>query len=84
MPSRRFTEANLDIVGPLPLSQVFRYLPTMIHRNTRRLEATELDNVTASTVVSGFLRSWVSRYRVHMTVITDRWSQFTGQLWSTM
>ena len=30
MPSRRFTEVNIDIVGPLPPSQGFRYLLTMI------------------------------------------------------
>ena len=35
-------------------------------------------------MVSGFLRTWVSRYGVPMTVVTDRSSQFTGKLWSTM
>ena len=40
MPSRRFTEVNLDIVGPLPPSQGFRYLLTMIDRNTRWIEMT--------------------------------------------
>ena len=35
VPSRRFTKVNLDIVGPLPPSQGFRYLLTMIDRNTR-------------------------------------------------
>ena len=30
VPSRRFTEVNIDIVGPLPPSQGFRYLLTMI------------------------------------------------------
>ena len=32
VPSRRFTEVNLDIVGPLQPSQGFRYLLTMIDR----------------------------------------------------
>ena len=30
-----FTEVNLHIVRPLPSSQGFRYLLTMINRNTR-------------------------------------------------
>ena len=41
-------------------------------------------DVTASTVVSGFLRTWVSRYRVPVTVVTNRGSQFTCEVWSTM
>ena len=71
-------------MGPLPPSQGFRYLLAMIDRNTKWLEVTELDDVTASTVVSGFLRTWVSRYGVPVTVVTERGSQFTGELWSTM
>ena len=51
VPSRRFTEVNLDIVGPLPPLQGFSYLLTMIDRNTRWYEVTELDEVTATTVV---------------------------------
>ena len=54
MPSRPFTEVNLDIVGPLPPSQGFRYLLTMIDRNTRWLEVTKLDDISASAVVLGF------------------------------
>ena len=34
VPSRQFTEVNLDIVGPLPPSQGFHYLLTMIDHNT--------------------------------------------------
>ena len=69
VPSRRFTEVNLDIVGPLPPSQVFCYLLTMIDRNTRWLKVTELDKIYAPTVVSGFLRTWISRYEVPVTMV---------------
>ena len=79
MPSRQFTEVKHDIMGPLP-----RYLLMMIDRNTRWLEVTKLDDISVSAVVSGFLRTWVSRYGVPVTVVTDRGSQFTGELWSTM
>ena len=50
----------------------------MIDQNTRWLE------VTASTVVSGFLQTWVSRYGVPVTVVTDCGCQLIGELWSTM
>ena len=84
MPSRRFTEVNLDTVGPLPLSQGFRYLLTMMDRNTRWIKVTELEDISAPAVVSGFIRTWVTRYGVPITAVTDRGCQFTGELWSTM
>ena len=84
VPSRRFTEVNIDIVGPLPPSQGFRYLLTMIDHNTRWIEVTELPDVSTPTVVSGFIRTWVARYGVPVTAVTDRGYQFTGELWSTM
>ena len=62
VPSRRFTEVNFDIVGPLPLLQGFCYLLTVIDRNTRWLEVAELEDIYTTTVVSGFVRTWVSRY----------------------
>ena len=37
VPSRRFTEINIDLVGPLPSSQGFSYLLTMINRNTNQM-----------------------------------------------
>ena len=84
VPSRRFTEVNLDIVGPLPPSQWFGCLLTMIDRNTRWLEVTKLNNISASSIVSRFIRTWISRYGVPMTVVTDRGCQFTDELCSTM
>ena len=38
VPSRRFSEVNLDIGGPLPPSQWFCYLLTMIDCNTKWIE----------------------------------------------
>ena len=52
LPSRHFTEVNLNIVGPLAPSHGFRYLLTMIDWNTRWQEVTELDDISASAVVS--------------------------------
>ena len=36
----------------------------MIDRNTRWLEVAEIDYVTATTLVSNLVRTWVSRYGV--------------------
>ena len=84
VPSRRFTEENLDIVGPLPPSQGFHYLLTMIDRNTRWIEVPELNNISAANVVFGFIRTWILRYGVPVTVVTDPGCQFKGEFWSTI
>ena len=84
VPSRRFTEVNLDIVGPLPPLQGFCYLLTMIDCNTRWIEVTKLNDISATAVVSGFIQTWISRYGVPVTVVTDHGCQFTGEFWSTI
>ena len=84
VPSRGFTEVSLNIVGLLPPWQGFCYLLTMIDRNTRWLEVAELKDINATTVVAACVRTWVSRYGVPVTLVTDRGSQFTGELWSSM
>ena len=56
----------------------------MIDQNTRWLEVTKLDDISTSALVSGFIRTWILRYGVHVTVVSDRGCQFTGELWSTM
>ena len=78
VPSRRFTEVNLNIVGPLPSSQWFCYILTMIYRNTRWFEVAELQDVNATTVVAAFMRMWVSRYGVHVILVTDRGNPIHG------
>ena len=75
---------NLNLVGPLPPSQGFRYLLTCIDRNTRWFEVAELVNINATTVVSSFVKNWISRYGVPVTMVKDRGTHFTGDVWSRM
>ena len=84
VPTRRFTEINLDLVGPLPTSMENRYLLTIIDRNTRWFEVACLPDINGMTVVNAFLNTWISRYGVPVTVTTDRGTQFTGDVWSRM
>ena len=56
----------------------------MIDGNTRWIEVKELEDISASAVVSGFIRTWVACYGFPVTAVTDRGCQFTGELWSTM
>ena len=46
-PQRRFAHIHVDIVGPLPATNGFRYLFTVIDRSTRWPEATPMEYETA-------------------------------------
>ena len=51
----RFDHVHVDIVGPLPLSQGFRYLFTAVDRFTRWPEAIPIVDMTASSVAQAFV-----------------------------
>lgn len=88
IPSARFTTVHIDIVGPLPPAtqhgQVYpssyMYLLTCVDRTTRWVEAAPLHQVTAASVATAFLDTWVSRFGVPLYVITDRGAQFESEL----
>ena len=75
----KFSHIHMDIVGPLPLSDNFAYLLTMIDRFSNWTEAIPLKNIDTKTILDSFLSNWVSRYGVPEAIATDRGGQFTSQ-----
>jgi len=83
-PDACFDQLHVDIVGPLPPSQGFRYLLTCVDHFTRWPEAILISEITALTVAQAFITCWITRFVVPSSITTDRGAQFESALWQEM
>ena len=74
--NERLAVIHIDIVGLLPGSNGFKYLLTIIDRETNWMEAVPMRSITTENVISCFCNQWISRFGVPSTVISDQGSQF--------
>ena len=81
VPTRRFEQVHIDLLGPFPVDRGFKYLLTMVDRTTRWPEVVPIPDTTAETVLQVFIDNWVVRFGIPETVTTDRGAQFTSELW---
>lgn len=84
IPQRRFDHINIDIVGPLPPSQGYTHLLTMVDRFTRWPEAVPISNTDTQTCARVFVSHWIARFGLPLDISSDRGPQFTSQLWAAM
>ena len=80
-PTEKFDHIHIDIVGPLPYADGFKYLLTCVDRFTRWQEAILLVDIRAETVADAFFSGWITRFGTPVTITTDRGAQFESKLW---
>ena len=67
-PTERFDHVHIDIVGPLPYANGFRYLLTCVDRFTRWLKVIPIVDIRAETVADAFFSGWIARYGTPATI----------------
>ena len=83
-PTERFDHVHINIVGPLPYANGFRYLLTWVDRFTLWPEAIPIVDIRAEKVVDAFFSGWIARYGTPSTITTDRGAQFKSKLWDNL
>ena len=84
MPDSRFEAIHVDLVGPLPPSQGYTHLLTIVDRFTRWPEAIPINDTTTQGVAQALIASWISRFGTPAVIISDREPQFVSQLWTVI
>lgn len=84
VPDDRFHQVHLDVVGPLPIVDGYRYCLTMIDRTTRWPEAAPLRDITADTIANTFFNTWVTRFGAPAVITTDRGAQFESPIFEAV
>lgn len=84
LPTARFQHLHVDLVSPLPMSQGFQHVMTVIDCFTRWPEVIPVTDTMAETCALALLHHWVARFGVPCNIMSDRGCQFTSKLWAKL
>jgi transposase InsO family protein len=84
IPARRFSHIHVDLVGPLPPSQGYQYIFTIVDRTSRWVEAVPLATTTAAVCAEALFQAWIMRYGVPAAITSDRGPQFSSAVWAAV
>lgn len=83
-PNSRFEHVHIDLVGPLPPSEGYRYCLTCVDRFSKWPEAIPLVDITAESVARGFYTGWIARFGAPLRLTTDQGTQFESSLYQAL
>lgn len=84
VPNERFQHINIDIVGPLPPSNNYRYCLTCVDRFSRWPAIIPTEDITAETIAKSLIHGWISHYGVPLKITTDQGRQFESALFKEL
>ena len=84
VPDDRFTHCHIDIVGPLPVSNGYKYILTIVDRTTRLLFALPIAEPSAKTCSEQFLLHYVSLCGIPSACTSDQGANFISSLFQEM
>ena len=84
LPRVRFRDIHVDIVGPLPESQGYKYLLTCIDRFTRWPEAIPMASTDSIACARALWQGWMSRFGSPDSITCDRGRNFESELWKNL
>lgn len=82
LPTARFEHIHIDLIGPLPPADNYRYCLTAVDRFTRWPEVYPLQTMKAEEVAEALLTCWISRFGCPNRISTDQGRQFESQLYN--
>jgi hypothetical protein len=74
----------VDLVGPLPASNGYTHLLTVVDRATRWPVAIPLNATSTMDIAVAFLGGWIQHFGLPSDISSDRGSQFMSALWSDL
>ena len=81
---QRFHTIHLDLVGPLPDSQGFRYILTMRDRGTGFAIAAPMEDKSAYTLRMVLIHHLIGKFGIPDTFITDNGGEFVSGIFSDL
>ena len=73
-----------NILGPLPPSNGYTYLFTIINHSIRWPEAIPLKDATTASCAQTLVSHWIAHFGAPLDMTSDRGPPFTSQIWTAV